>query len=376
MAEKYNSKQLVHEVGGGRAAFNLHGPNWLDTNCDLNIIDNNPKVLALHQANMRESMRQAYETGQLTFRRLGELATRPDIIDITTASGHHVEAIHKTLEELAARGEKGSDLTWLIEKPAVSSDAEMQQMLDLFKAGDLDIDRTFINGHYAASHTLARACEIIASETKDGKNPVQYVDVVFNKNRVPDVNEGRFTDPQLRAYGIEMPHQLTIGYTLAGVKPVDGLPEIIENKHYEQALDVPNSQGNFTAIRAKNGVVIRMAQGLGPYTMHANGAIYPRDDQPVERYAEVIFNDKRRVRLDLSPVPGIPSSYNRITWMDENGDVKRETIQDRIFQTIMGGIALFSATGQRPSFDKAFSPPMGLAYAATLEYFAKDGLRQ
>jgi hypothetical protein len=172
-----------------------------------------------------------------------------------------------------------------------------------------------------------------------------------------------------------MPHQLIVAYTLAGETPMNTRPEILENVHYEQALGVPNSQGNFTKIRTGNGVVIRMAQGLGPYTMHANGAIIPRDDQPMERHAEVSFADGRGMRIDFSPLKDIPGYFNRITWHDQDGDTKRETIKDDIFRTVMGGIATFSATGVRPPFADAFSVPVALAYANTLEYFAEDGIR-
>jgi hypothetical protein len=371
---------LVYEVGGGKAAFALHGPNWLAVGCDLNITDTNQAALTPYKEGVKEVMRTAYEAGNLTFRRLGELAATPDIIDITTPAGHHVEAIHQTLEELQARGVTGSEPVWLIEKPMTSSSEEAQALIELVDEGHLDICRTFINEHYLASKSLRAVEMVIAMEKARGEEQgeevtVTNVDVVFNKNRIPDVLEGRFTDAALGSYGIEMPHELVIGYRLAGIKPEETQPEILENHYYEAVAGVPLSEGNYTVLRVANGATIRMAQGLGPYTMQANGDIIPRQDQPIERYAEVMLSNGAAVRVELGPVAGLARLETRLTWRDGEGSIHQEVMEDNIFRTIMGGIATFAATGVQPYFADDFNLPNGFLYAHILSQLAADGKR-
>lgn len=381
MSEKLSVRPtLVHEVGGGKAAFQLHGPNWLAVGCELNITDTNQATLTPYREGVGEVMQTAFKDGRLTFRRLGELALTPGIVDITTPAGHHVEAIHQTLEELEVRGSVSHELTWFIEKPMTSSPEETAELVDLINAGVLDTRRTFINEHYLASKTLKEVGRLIALEKERGEETgeqvtVTNVDVVFNKNRVPDVLAGRFTDPLLGSYGIEMPHQLVVGYKLAGVSPQEAKPEIIENHYYEAVHDVPHSEGNYTVLRVSNGVILRMAQGLGPYTMHASGDIVPREDQPVERYAEVTLSNGKQILAELGPVAGLSRLQTRITWYDSAGERHQKVMHDNIFRTIMGGIATFAASGIRPFFADDFTVENGLIYADTLNFLAIDGRR-
>jgi hypothetical protein len=377
MSEKLSiNPKLVHEVGGGKAAFALHGPNWLAAGCDVNITDINPNVLTPYREGVKDVMRTAYEKSRLTFHRLGELALTPGIIDITTPAGHHVKAIHQTLEELEERGGVRDDLTWFIEKPMTSSPEETAALVELVNSGMLDTERTFVNEHYLASRTLQKVEGLIDLEKMHSETvSVTNVDVVFNKNRVPDVLAGRFTDPMLGSYGIEMPHELVIGYKLAGVSPEGANPEILENHYYEAVNSVPHSEGNYTVLRVSNGVTIRMAQGLGPYTMHANGDIIPRENQPIERYAEATLSNGKHIKAEFGPVAGLDRLETRITWHDTSGEVRQEVIRDNIFKTIMGGVAVFAATGVRPFFADDFTIAKGLVYANTLNQLAVDGRR-
>lgn len=372
MSEKRRIRpDLIHEVGGGQAAFELHGPNWLGVNCDVNLTDANPDVLTPYKGGVPDVMRDAYAKGHLTFRRLGELAATPGIIDITTASGRHVEAVHQTLEELEICGVSGSQLTWLIEKPVTSSDEERHQLAALFAEGHLDINKTFVNENYLASKGLKYTEMLIAMEIERGTT-VNMVDVVFNKNRKPDVDNGRFTDPVLGAYGIEMPHQLAIAYRLAGVSAQEAQPQILHNHHYDEVHGVSNSQGSYTVVQVANGVVIRMAQGLGPYTMQANGDIIPRDDQPIERYADVTLSDGRQIRVEFTPVEGLGRSTARVTWQNSEGQWRQEILEDKVWRSVMGGIATFAATGVRPYFADDLSVPNAFAYTKTLGEFAAN----
>lgn len=360
----------VLTVGFGKAGSVLHGPHWLNEGFNIVATDTNPA--RLETAYLSDTMRVAQEAGRLTtLDSLSELSAPPSIIDITTASGHHEEAVNRTLEALDRHGVRGRDLTWLIEKPIVSSEAEGQRLMSLFEAGDLDLEKVFVNENYVASRGVDQAVKIV----EQGSSPVTQVDVVFYKNRLPDEQDEkkpRFVDRGLNAFGIEVSHMLAVGQGLSGMN--EHTPtEIIQSDYYHDVHGVDGSEGTYTIVRANDsGVILRMAQGLGPFEMDADGNRTPNAKPGIIRYATAEQADGHQVRVDFDPVPGIPRYHSKITWQGQTGNTHSMVVGDNTLRFVIGGVAEFSRSGQVPPFEKGIRVGVALGFVQAISSYAKQ----
>lgn len=65
---------------------------------------------------------------------------------------------------------------------------------------------------------------------------------------------------------------------------------------------------------------------------------------------EVSLSNGRSIRAEFGPVAGLSRLETRVTLNDSDDEAQEVIVQDNIFRTIMGGVAMFAATGERPSF--------------------------
>jgi hypothetical protein len=361
----------VLSVGFGKAGHTLHGPNWLNEGRDITAFDADPAKLEV--TNLPDRMQTAHAAGRLsTLSTLEELSLENlGIIDVVTASGQHTSSVEQTLQVLEGRGVSGAQLTWLLEKPVVSSGSEAEQLIRLFKDGRLDGEKVFVNENYNASAGVELARAMI------GDTPVSEVDVVFYKDRVPDVRKGRFTDPVLGAYGIEMPHMVAVGYNLAGFQPNDNT-RIIQNQHLKNIHNVPESTGNYTVVEGENGVKLRMAQGLGPYEMDGSGTIVANENPGIVRYSTVRLADGRQITVEFDPVAGIDRYTSRVSEYDTKGDVTRsEIVSDNTLAAVIHGVSEVERTHNqsRPPFAEAINVPNALAYVEAIRSYVSHADR-
>lgn len=368
--------EVVLSVGFGKAGSVLHGPQWLDEGFSIIATDPNPDRLEV--GNLNGTMQAAYEAGRLALLpNLEELSVAPSIVDVVTASGNHIEAVSQTLRALSGISVKGSELTWLLEKPVVSSAEEEQELLSLISDGSLDESNVFVNENYNASVGLNFAQGLISQEASLG-NPVTNVDVVFYKDRVPDVRKGRYTDPTLGAYGIEVPHQQSVGQTLAGFD-IDTPIEIVQNRYHKNMHGVPESEGTYTVVKdTASNTTLRLAQGLGPYKMDGDGNI-AKDElidsqgKPVIiRYATADLSDERQIRIDFDPVPGIDRYHSKVTWEDRRQEPHEKVFADNTLKAVIGSVVRFNQTGELPAFAKGIRVATALQVVRAINSYVLD----
>ncbi len=355
------SNKEVLTDGFGKAGSVLHLPVWVENGYRVTGHDSNAD--RLNVANLSDTNRAYFEAGKLALS--SSLADQdPSIVDITTASGHHVEAIEQVLDAGI------SPDAWLVEKPIDSTAEERQHLLSLLEDGSIDRQKTFVNENYNASAAIENAKKIIAFEAQRD-NPVVGVDVVFYKNRVPDVRAGRFTDPTLGAFGIEMPHQVAIAYNLAGVDPSEKI-DIIESRYDTNVHNVDGSDATYVVAKTQSGVRIRMAQGLGPFTMDARGTMTEQDDVAITRSSTVRLQDGREITIKFDPVPGEKKLHSILEWTDHNGEVHKDDIDDNTLKRVIGGIILFAEQGIRPVFASGLSVDNAMKYVDALNSFLDE----
>ncbi len=352
----------IFSAGFGKAGNNLHLGVWDRLGAQITAHDTNPA--RLNPENLPDGAKKMLAASRLVLLEGGPLylSEAPDVVDVVTSSGHHVDAIEQYLDA-ADRKDFDAPSAWLLEKPIVSSEKEASKLKALLDAGDLAENGVFVNQTYNASVGAEKMRDIVAQERQNG-NPLTSVEVVFYKNRVPDVRAGRFTDPTLGAYGIELPHALDLALTIAGVADHADL-SVVENEYRKGIHGVPESEATFVHLTSKDGVDIKMAQGLGPFTMDGSGHMVAHPDSDdnklgIHRYALARFSDGREAKLSLAPVVGIPNYHTRVEWQDENGGRQELVQDDNTVLRLLGSVATFAQTGDRDAYTR---PGMTAHYA-------------
>lgn len=363
-------RQDVLSVGFGKAGQVLHAPHWLNQDYNIVAYDLNPQRLS--PENLSPAMQAAHEAGRLSL--VSDMEQVPldnlAVVDVVTASGHHVNGVDQALEAIESQGGKGTDYTWLLEKPIVSSPEEETRLKELFRQDRLSYPDVFVNENYNASTGVQLAKRLI------GDTNVAQVDTVFLKNRVPDVKAGRFMDPELGAYGIEMPHMVAVAHNLAGLK--DNRTSIVSNHYLNEVGGIPESTGNYTVVKGKDGVLLRLAQGLGPYQMDGSGILIHRDPgKTITRYSEAFLEDGRSLSVEFDPVPGIPRFTSRVTERNaQNETTEVFEVADNSLARVIGGVATYQRTGQQPSFAEAIRTNSALGHVHAIAEFVEDAKRQ
>jgi predicted dehydrogenase len=293
----------------------------------------------------------------------------PAVLDIATSSGHHLEGLKSALDEVYVP--KGLlPKAVLLEKPVVSPD-EMGGLEALLARHGIE-DSIIVNETYLASSALAKVSKLAEEKRKQGIT-VSRVEVVKYKDRVPDVKAGRFTDPELGAFGIEMPHMVSIACVLAGMQPEERLVPT-QNVYYQGIDGIRESEATYVTARTESGVEIAMAQGLGPFTMDAEGGMvrYGGLDEgnnmpDIVRNTVVRFSDGTSARIDFDPAPGVPRYHSILRTFDARGkQLKEEVIADNMLKRIIEGTADLAKTGVRPDVARALDVRTAMRTVLTL----------
>lgn len=352
----------VLSVGFGKAGSQLHLPTWRRLGYTVTAYDKNPDKLDV--AHFPDAASDEYASGNLRILPgLDTILSSPDIVDVVTASGNHTDGIEETLHSL--QDFEAQPRAWLIEKPVVSSAEEASRLKQLIESGELFSEQLFVNENYNASVGVEQLHKIISEESAAG-NDLTGIDVVFYKDRVPDVLNGRFTDPTLGAYGIELPHQLAIAYNLASVSPESEV-RIADNIYYYSVHNVTHSEATYTRILTQMGVEIRLAQGLGPFRMHADGSMIPDDEPGIIRYTTAHFADGRNAKVLFDPVPGVERFHSVVEWQDsETGKEHKLIVRDNTVERVLGSVARYAETGEREKYSAGLSVEDAALYATTL----------
>jgi predicted dehydrogenase len=333
----------VLNIGFGKAAAELHGNNWRAEGLQQLAYDVNAERLDISKKS--EKVQAAFAAGQIDLvPTLEELTEAPDILDIATSSGQHLAGLKEGLSVYARLDTKPRAV--LLEKPVVNPD-EMAEFDELLAAWGIE-PITVVNENYLASSGLIQALKIGRRKAEEGIVP-EKVFVSFDKDRVPDVLNGRFTDPVLGAYGIEMPHMVSVANALAGVSHDEQL-HIQKNQYRKNVQGVEHSEATFVQALSPQGVEIVMAQGLGPFRMDKMGTIHPQDiGKNIFRFANVAYSDGSLVRVDFAPVEGAPNYHVVVSEFDGDTLVRRSApIEDNSMKQVIQYVIETAETGTKP----------------------------
>jgi predicted dehydrogenase len=142
------------------------------------------------------------EAGYTPFTLLDDTTIKELIVDISTPAAKHATALDWALSTLSV-----CPRIILLEKPLVSSEAELAVLLDVLKSNpDVNLQHIFVNESYYASTALRKVKELVGESGES----IQGLTVDLSKNRIMDNDNGRFFDYELGAIGIEMPHMIAI----------------------------------------------------------------------------------------------------------------------------------------------------------------------
>lgn len=362
MNQTQKDKKIVLSLGFGKAGSQLHLPNWIDAGFD--IVAYIPDPTTFDSDTLHQQAKKAYDTGQLRIiHSLDALHFHPTIVDIVTPSGVHIQAMQHYLETTA-----GQDIplpkAWVIEKPIISGKQELRTLNALIETYDIDQESIFINENYVASVAIEHIHSVIERQAEQD-NTVKSIDVVFYKDRVPDVRRGRFTDPVLGAYGIEMPHQLAAAYRLANIYSHTST-ETIENVYYTKVNGVEHSEATYTHLRTLAGVDIRIAQGLGPFVMDSAGTITARENPRITRYITVTFTDDTTAKIYFDPAPNIERFHSIASWV-EGGKPHTLHLPDNTVKRVFASIVNYVETGVREEFTAGLSVISAVNYFTSLQ---------
>lgn len=361
MNQTQKDKKTVLSLGFGKAGSQLHLPNWIEAGYD--VIAYTPGNRPIDPETLYCKAKAAYDSGRLTFiHSLTQLRISPTIVDIVTPSGTHIEAMQTFLQTVIAN-KLSPPLAWVIEKPIISSREELVQLRTLIETYELDQQGIFVNENYVASIALDHIRRVIARQEEAG-NLLAAIDIVFYKDRVPDVRRGRFTDPTLGAYGIEMPHQLAAAYYLSDIHSITSA-NVIQNNYYKGIHGVPESEATYVHLQTDRGVDIKIAQGLGPFIMDAAGTITSKENPRITRTGVATFQDGTTAKIYFDPAPRTERFYSIVEWT-ENNKPHSLTLPDNTVARVFQAVIQYVKSGKREDFTEGLSVISAINYYTSL----------
>jgi hypothetical protein len=140
-----------------------------------------------------------------------------DIVDISTPAGMHYGALAWAMDAVAE-----PDI-YLIEKPLASTREELRAFKTLVSENPTLSRKIVINESYYNSTLLDAVAKDIASSNAN----IQSIHIELSKNRLKDLEAGRFFDDALEAVGLEVPHMLAILDKFGVSLPEGCMPSLI-----------------------------------------------------------------------------------------------------------------------------------------------------
>lgn len=338
MTRKEGLNLLV--IGGGVAGQRIGTEKWFDES----VTGRDPREMRAHIVDPNLPLPEfdlvhtpaALSDGRLTVGRdIPEGSF--DVAYIASTTGTHVEWLDR-LRELPIP-------QIIVEKPIASTEAEMAKLNELLAAGLLDEERVSVHESYLLLEGLQWLRRVIERQIYEGNLP-KSINVLSAKDRTPDVRAGRTgNEPALGAYGVEFPHTHAAASFLADVELDDN--KLLQRNDYYQAVNGdPASEATYTEFRTEQDVTVRVAQGLGPFTMTQLGGMIPNSHPGITREAEVTFADGRRVHLDVQPAVDSkaqtrlrPYRHTTLTHYDaDNVRISKEIVPDFPFKSMLEGV--------------------------------------
>lgn len=294
-----HNEHFVLIIGFGKIG-QLKAPIWNSQGYNIAIYDTDPRKKAL-----------ILKLGYMHIKNLTDTPANTAIVDISTPAGTHGIVLREALNNL-----RNKPKAILIEKPLASSRAELQEITHILNDPQLSpiVDTVFANEQYYASKTLARARQIIKTEK------ICSVRVNLSKNRLSDsLENGRFFDYSLGAFGIELPHAIA-AIDILGMN-IDGLSTAKSVRY----LDESNFLNQGVSINANlEGVDVVLESYLGDFTVVEDRLISKNE---IVR-SILIETDLKHITLTLDPHPSLERFFTNIEVRSKDGKLYTEVLFD------------------------------------------------
>lgn len=195
---------------------------WLAMGATVYVYDQND---ALHS--------KVLEDGYSLFVSKGQVF---DIVDISTPAGTHYKALAWAMDASTDPN------VYLIEKPLASSPEELQAFKTLLSRRPDLSSKILINESYYQSSLIDEVVKDIEARNAN----IQSIHIELSKDRLNDLEAGRFFDNHLEAIGLEVPHMLAILDRFGVSLPKDCKPSLVVDKFKRpnQAFILKTSEGS------------------------------------------------------------------------------------------------------------------------------------
>lgn len=245
------------------------------------------------------------------FKLFDGLIDRDTIIDISSSSGQHFSSLKWLIDYPLTDLPK----LILIEKPLFSSDEENKLYEKLIKTNKQKnlMDRIYLNDSYYESEGLKLLVNSIDSRVKKIK-------IDLSKNRLHDIENGRFSDEELMSIGIEVPHILAVLQILNInlKKIVDIESRIFKDSEKEQ------NQGTVIKFKTEE-TLIEISSFLGNFKISDDTIAFANTD--VRKV--IIETINKDFLLEFDPIKGLPRYHSRLSTYDKQNKVNKVfTVQD------------------------------------------------
>jgi hypothetical protein len=243
-----------------------------------------------------------------------EIRLSYDIYEICVPTSFHSEYIKKlTIND--------PNVTIVCEKPLCSNFRDLATALEI--QGRNNGTNYVYSENYAASHLTIKAIDLI----KEFKLIPTHAVIEFSKDRRDDISVGRFVDPDLEGFGIEVPHMLTtlemigIGFDQITTAETDDL--FCNDSTYLR-------QGNIKVKgTSQNGTVLEMYQSLDGFCNfhHEKFSFDPSYKSPY-RILYIEFENNYKMFIQYEPIYHRERFVGKVELIHEGNTIFSEDIPD------------------------------------------------
>lgn len=270
-----------------------------------------------------------------------EKGKEPDYFDVTTPTDSHFDVVKEILSEYPAA-------RILVEKPVCmpSEIEELRKLEKKYKEARMSVNENYMSSQ--VTKNVRRCAEEIGMKKPD-------VSIEFSKNRVPEVEKGRFLDKELFAFGYEGTHMLTCVNALNGDKRIESIlraelrPMRLSNGYSlenqgESLLNYISNDGSivnfYTSMIGKAFIELPVSDKLPRYNI-AN---------PEERYRVMLLDEGiLTVGGIFEPIPNKPRGHSMV-FVSDSGKIKKiENFDDNHMRLQQQrAVAFFEGKGKNP----------------------------
>lgn len=295
------SPENVLIMGAGHAGQRLYASNLLGdpafrgriTLCDPDAAKLDPAYFGESHPDVATRLTEAHRSGRLHFTDTLDDAPEPGILVVATTPGTHLEAYQQAVKR------SSQPLVTIFEKVFLTPEEE-ETFNRLVEEGIVNPAGILVNETRALTSARLPARNKAAELLKQGGELVSASSVMY-KNR----GTTRFDDPVFGPYGIEATHGIT---ALAGILDCAiGVRDITSN-----TMSPPGEPGwthtEFTIGPKGKKIPLRVAQGLGAFTIDENGERTPNEKPGIVRVTEIVMSNGI-VRVQFDPLNRTTDPY-------------------------------------------------------------------